>query len=126
LSLPLATQSVTATGTITTTSTTPVLATGMTITPVAGTYLVFFNGAGWQANTGSGCYVEAQVYAGGAAVSGSIQRFADSPNYDTPFTSIAVATVDGSQAIEGRWSRPTAAGTASLTGTRTLLIMKIG
>jgi hypothetical protein len=126
LSLPLGTQNVNATGTITTTSTTPVLATGMTITPVAGTYLVIFGSACYQSTTGSGCYVEASIYAGGSQCAESLRQVADGPAYQTPFTAVAVATVDGTQAIEGRWKMTTGSGTASMLGTRSLTIVKIG
>jgi hypothetical protein len=118
---------VTAGGTITTTSTSDVLATGMTSTPAAGTYLCFFTGGGWLSNPGSSNYtVAASIYAGGSQVSGSEIQFANSQYYNTPFSCVGVATVNGSQAIEGRWRVNGGGGTATITGVHTLLLLKIG
>lgn len=116
----------TATGTITTTSATPVLATSMTVTPAAGTYLVFFTGSCYQGTTGAGLWIEVSIYAGGSQNGASRLILADSPNFNQAFTSVAIVTVNGSQAIEGRWRRTAGAGTASMLGTRTLTTLKIG
>jgi len=116
---------VTATGTITTTSTTPVLATGMTITPSAGTYLVYFISGSYHTTIGAGAYVELSIYVGGAQEPASIVQCSDDPPYITPFCCVDIAVVNGSQAIEGRWCRTAGAGTASLLGTRTLTYVKI-
>ena len=118
---------VTAGGTITTTSTSDVLASGMTSTPAAGTYLCFFTGGGWLSNPGSSNYtVAASIYAGGSQVSGSEIQFSDAQYYNTPFSCVGVATVNGSQAIEGRWRVNGGGGTATITGVHTLLLLKIG
>ena len=117
---------VTASGTITTTSLTDVLATGMTDTPPAGTYLVFFTNSTYMVTTGSGYYVATSIWAAGAQNAASQLHAADSTDYDTPATCVAFVTVNGSQAIEGRWRRSnTGCGTAYMVGRRTLSMMKV-
>ena len=116
----------TATGTITTTSTTDVLATSMTLTPAAGTYLVFFRGAAWNTSTGAGLGVFLSIYAGGSQDAGSQLFLSDGTNFNTPFTCVAVVTVNGAQAIEGRWRIAAGSGTASMLSTRALTIVQIG
>jgi len=125
-SAAITTTVTTATGTITTTSATPVLATGMTVTPAAGTYLVFFTGAVYQGTTGAGLYVELSIYMDGTQLGESRIQDADSTTFQTPFTCVGVTTVNGAQTIEGRWLRTAGSGTASMLGTRTLTIVKIG
>lgn len=111
--------------TITTTSTSDVLATGMTLTPLSGTYLVFFTGSGFINGTmGSGRYIETSIYVGGVRDTSSIRDFVDQNNYYTPFNCFTVATVNGSQAIEGKWR--TTYGTATMYGYRVLSIVKVG
>lgn len=118
---------VSATGTITTTTNGPpdVLAASMVVTPVAGTYDVWFCGAVWQGTTGAGDWVNASIYAGGVQDANSPRQAADAVNFNTPFTCIARVAVNGLQAIEGRWSRSaTAVGTASMPGTRELYLIR--
>jgi hypothetical protein len=117
---------VTATGTITTASATPVLVTNMTVTPTAGTYLVFFHGAGYIATTGSGHYIEVSIFTNNVQAAESRQQLADGPNFTTPFNTCCVATVNGSQTIAGYWMVTSGSGTASMLGTRTLSLIKIG
>ena len=111
---------------ITTTSATPVLATGMTLTPVAGTYLCFFSGNSYNDTTGAGLYVEVSIYANSSQVTASVQRMSDSVNFNQTFCCVAVVTVNGSQDIEGRWMRTAGTGTAYMQGRRSLQIIKIG
>jgi hypothetical protein len=117
-------QNATATGTITTTSTTDVLATSMTLTPEAGTYVVWFSGsAGNSTGTAS---VTPSIYSGGSQVTATERQIigggAQFAGARIPFACIGVTTVNGSQAIEGRWR--VSAGTGSMLH-KTLLIVRI-
>lgn len=120
---------VSANASITTTSATDILMTGMTITPAAGTYLVLFScslsGANDDANITSSIYSDGTLKAGSerqvvANVSGGLTNPATTTMSVTAF---AVTTVNGSQAIEGRWRR--SAGTATATY-RHLKVIRIG
>jgi hypothetical protein len=114
-----------ANGDITTTSTTYVLATGMTITPPAGTYMVWFSSSlGSDTNNAQ---MWASIYSGGTQVSGSereLMRGAAQGNVSIGFCCVARVTVNGSQAIEGRW-RVTASSTGTMENGRTLAIIKV-
>jgi len=100
-----------ATGDITTTSATDVVATGMSATPAAGTYLVWF-GSSMQSSNGA-AIMHTSIYSGGTQVAAS-QRTTDAPgtNEATSFMTMALVTVNGAQAIDGRWR--TSAGTATM------------
>lgn len=112
---------------ITTTSTTDVLATGMTDTPPAGTYLVMFGGSSYNDSTGSGLYVAVSIWAAGAQVADSERQISDSVSYNQMFQTSTIVTVDGSQAIEGRWRcSAVGVGTAYMRGNRSLLLIQIG
>ena len=111
----------TATGTINTSSTTDVLATSMTITPAAGTYLVIF-AATVSSDTNSGL-VYTSIWAAGAQVAAS--ELSGNPKNSPDrhaHTNIAKVTVNGAQAIEGRWR--VGSGTGSMYQ-RTLEIVKV-
>ncbi len=105
----------------TTTSLTDVLLAGMTVTPPAGTYMVWFSGD-W-ANTNNGNTGTMSVYAGGVQ-----QLHSESPCTRTSagavynFGCTSLVTVDGTQAIEGRWR--TTGGTATNTR-RHLMYLKV-
>jgi len=128
LAVGLSNQTVNATGTTTTTSATDVLMNSMSITPVAGTYLVLF-GCSVESNSDD-ADIFTSIYSGGVRASGS-QRQA-TPNVSggpgnpasavIPMETHAIVSVNGSQAIEGRWRRT--AGTASAY-TRQLSIVRI-
>jgi len=111
----------TATGTINTSSTTDVLATSMTITPAAGTYLVIFaSTVSSDANSG---LVYTSIWAAGAQVAAS--ELSGNPKNSPDrhaHTNIAKVTVNGAQAIEGRWR--VGSGTGSMYQ-RTLEIVKV-
>jgi hypothetical protein len=115
----------TATGTITTSSTSDVLATSMTITPSSGTYLVWFHGS--SSHSSNGANVFESIYAGGSQVAASevssTQPSGGGSSRHYPFACCCQVTVNGAQAIEGRWR--TDAATASMYQ-RTLEILKIG
>lgn len=117
-------QSVASTSTITTTSTTDVLATGMTLTPEAGTYIVWFNGS--AGNSSGTSTTTMSIYSGGSQVTASERVFVATrvlfAGTRVPFCCSSVTTVDGSQAIEGRWRVSTGTGTMLH---KTLVIMRI-
>ena len=110
-----------ATGDITTASATDVLATGMSITPVAGTYVVVFSCS--LETTNAGGVMFGSIYMGGVQVAAS-EREIDAPgaSESSDMTSIALVTVNGAEAIEGRWRRT--AGTATMHE-RQLLILRV-
>jgi hypothetical protein len=114
-------QQATATATATTTSATDVLVDSMTITPAAGTYLVWFTGSLDNSTNYQNIYTS--VYSGGTQVAASeVVNCAKWTAGDcTSFVCMARVTVNGSQAIEGRWR--TAGGTASMFQ-RTIMIAK--
>lgn len=117
---------VSATADATTTSTTDVLMTSMTITPVAGTYLAIFSGTVDHSN--QNVAVVTSLYVGGVlktdSVRGPIPR-TNAVGAVTMSPSVAITgivTVNGAQAIEVRWK--TSAGTATVHQ-RTLSIFRI-
>lgn len=129
LAVNLAYNDVSATNTITTTSATDTLMTGMTLTPVAGNYLVLFSASLRGGNDDSS--ITGSIYAGGTFQAGSQRQVVanvsgglSNPNTNTvSITSFSVVTVNGSQAIEGRWRRASGTATASY---RHLKIIRIG
>lgn len=120
---------VSANNTITTTSATDTLMTGMTITPAAGVYLVLFSCSLSRANDNAS--ITSSIYSNGTLEAGSERQVVanvsgglSNPATTTmSVTSFAVVTVNGSQAIEGRWRR--SAGTATATY-RHLKVIRIG
>lgn len=117
---------VSATADTTTTSTTDVLIASMTITPVAGTYLVWFSTT--VDHSAQSVAVVVSIYSGGTLKADSVRspvpRFNGiGANSLTPMASTqGVVTVNGSQAIEARWK--TASGTAT-AHQRTLNILRV-
>lgn len=117
----------TATADATTTSNTPALLTGMTVTPAAGTYMTWFSSS-TQSN-GTNCTQTFAMYVGGTIKSDSSRTIQP---YDggtlaaaTATGSIAIngyITVTGSQTVEIHWS--TAGGTATCHQ-RTLNLLRI-
>lgn len=88
----------------TTTSTTDVLTNAMTLTPPAGTYMVLFSGS--VTNTAGSAQVSTSIYSGGVQVASServYQNVIFGADTDAPFCCVAIVTVNGAQAIEGRW-----------------------
>jgi hypothetical protein len=112
----------TATGDTTTTSATDVLVDSMSITPVAGIYLVRFSGSVDASNNYSN--ISMSIYAGGSqAAASELTCCAKWTAGDCQaFTCIARVEVNGSQAIEGRWR--TDLGTATMHQ-RTMTIEKV-
>lgn len=120
-------QEVTATANTTTNSGTDGLMNTMTVTPVSGTYLVWFS-SDFNSPT-AGAVISISIYIGGTQNAASLRKF-------MPFTGGTLTTgsqrieastkaqvvVNGSQAIELRWS--TSAGTMTAAA-RSLNILKV-
>lgn len=102
------------------TSLTDVLVTGMTLTPPAGTYAAIFTSS--MGTTGTfNCF--ASIYLAGAIVLSSERQANLSPaNATDPFCCTAIVTVNGSQAVEGRFR--VAGGTGGMFQ-RSLLLIKV-
>lgn len=110
----------------TTTSATDVALTSMTLTPVAGTYFVFFDTS--AQSTAGGNSITFSIYVGGTQVVASSRTIqfptATLINTGYPFhvaSQVAQATVNGSQAISVEWH--TNGGTATCLN-RTLTIIR--
>lgn len=124
--IPVLTTYVSATGTITTTSGTDALMTSMTVTPAAGNYRVDFN-CDVQCNNAGGA-VSFSFYVGGVQQGSSLRKtipldggtLSIGTGRDIVFVMDYIA-VNGSQAIEVRWS--TSAGTATASA-RTMLVTR--
>jgi hypothetical protein len=117
---------VSATADTTTTSTTDVLMNTMTITPVAGTYLVSFSTT--VDHSAQNVAVVISIYAGGTLKADSVRGPIPRTNaigaisMSMMASTNGVVTVNGSQAIEIRWK--TASGTAT-AHQRTLDILRV-
>jgi hypothetical protein len=112
------------TSTITTTSMTDTLVTGMALTPGAGNYLVMFS-ASWKNANNDTNYVS--VYANSVQVAHSERRFytEDSiPDTPTPVaTQCRVMSLGAGQTIEIKWR---VSGDTGTMYQRTLTLLKIG
>jgi len=115
-------NSVNAAGNITTASATAVLATDMTITPGAGTYIVWFNTD--LTHTTNSRSITISVYANGSLVTNSDKTVLLNNGNNDRFiaTTTAIVTVSAGQAIEGRWL--TSGATATM-GNRILTLLKV-
>jgi hypothetical protein len=125
---PIQTTEVTSTTNATTTSGTDALMTGMTITPIQGTYLVMFSSVVQSSGAGQG--VTVSLYVGGTQDATSVR---DAAPFDGGTLSATQAscgimthgiyTVNGSQAIAVEWH--VSGGTATVFQ-RKLSVIKIG
>jgi hypothetical protein len=114
------------TGVIVTTSPIEILAAGMTLTPPAGTYLVLFTSAVKNSNLGGSKLVELSIFSGGVKNAPSIVN-SDNKTI-VPFCCVGIVTVDGAQAIEGRWRLtlpPPPFTVITMQDTRTLTAIRI-
>jgi hypothetical protein len=120
---PSSSTQVTATADTTTTSITDVALSGMSITPGAGDYLIWFSGS-MEGSATSTQY--ASIYVNGAQLSHSERRVfteASIPNTSFPVATHAYVTgVGAGQAIDIRWR--TTAGTATMHQ-RTLIVQRV-
>ncbi len=120
-------QEVSFTSTITTTSTSDVLLTGMTITPPAGTYLVLFST--WLTQSTGNDVVTMSIYAGGSQIAASVRSAIpfvgalSAVTQDMPLSTNGIITVNGSQAIAINWHVNGGTGSAH---TGTLDVLKVG
>lgn len=112
-----------ATANTTVVSAVDVLVASMTITPAAGTYLVWFSSTVESSSIVDTMFMS--IYSGGVQVAAS-EREIDSLslNESVGFCCMAKVTVNGAQAIEGRW-RNNAIGTATMHE-RQLMILRVG
>lgn len=107
LSVELDTTTVFNAGFATTSSTSFVLVTDMTITPAAGTYFVIWEGS--CASGGAAQTIIQTLFVDGVEVPAATRAAVPSPTGSpyasptVPFTATAVVTVDGTEAIEGRF-----------------------
>lgn len=118
---------VTASGVVTTTSTTFVTVAGMTITPSAGTYLVWFSANG-EHNSGGGSELVVGLAVAGVDLAVTERQAGGgflTANVRYAVSTQAKVTVNGSQAIEGRFRRDGGVGSVELDN-RSLMIMKVG
>lgn len=125
---PIQTTQITATSSATMTSGTDALMTGMTVTPIAGTYFVIFSGVVQQA--GAGQSITLSIYSGGTQDAASIRDFApfDGGTLSATTASCCAATqgvytVNGSQVIQIEWH---VSGSTATVFQRNLTLLKIG
>lgn len=125
---PIETTDATSTTNATTTSGTDALMTGMTITPIQGTYLVIFSAVVQSSNAGQG--VTISLYVGGTQDATSIRDAApfdggtlSSTQASCGMMTHGIYTVSGSQAIAVQWH--VSGGTATVFQ-RKLSVIKIG
>lgn len=97
------------------------LMSGMTLTPAAGTYLVWFTGD--IATSTNGTVATMSVYSGGTLATSSERPFSRGAQAVTAsFDAVARVTVNGAQAIEGRWRVTGGTGTNTR---RSLAILRV-
>lgn len=125
---PISSTNATATSSATTTSGTDALMTGMTLTPIAGTYIAIWSGVVQQANAGQS--VTLSIYVGGVQDATSVMDFAPfaggtltSGSASCCAITQGVYTVNGSQAIAIEWHVSGGTGTVFQ---RKLTLVKIG
>lgn len=123
-------QEATAASQITTTSATFILATGMTVTPEAGTYLAMFTAD--VENDTNNAEVHIALYVGGSVVPNTDTYFeakdtgalSSPPTNRSSLTIHRVLTPNGSQAVEARWR--VTAGTGTMGSARSLHLLRVG
>jgi len=125
---PIQSTQITSTSNATTTSTSDVLMTGMTVTPIAGTYLVLFSAVVQQNDAGNSATVS--IYSAGVQDPASVRDFApfdggtlSAVNASCVCAIQGVYTVNGSQVIQVEWH--VSAGTGTVFQ-RNLILIKIG
>ena len=107
---------------ITTTSTTYVVATGLTITPGAGDYLVFFSST--SNNTSNGNVNNFSIFSNGVRVAASEVRHIVTAGRVVPVhTNAYITGLGAGQAIDVRWN--VSAGTGTLGGAATLIVQRV-
>lgn len=125
---PIQTTQITSTSNATTTSTSDVLMTTMTATPIAGTYLVMFSAVVQQNAAGDSATIS--IYVNGTQDANSVRDFAPfdggalSAGQASCVASVqGVYTVNGSQSIAIQWHVSGGTGTVFQ---RNMTLLKIG
>lgn len=109
LSSGLSNNEATATADATTTSASDVLMTSMTLTPAAGTYMVWFSA--WFDHSAQVTPITVSIYSGGSQLTHSVRQVETTTNaigsqsLSSNLSTQGKVTVNGSQAIEIRWNR---------------------
>lgn len=123
----LVSNEITSTTPVSTTSGTDALLTGMTTTPAAGTYLVLFNTD--IDSTAAGAAISISYYVGGVQVASTLRKTShfdggtlSAGNARAVASLQSIITVNGSQAIEVRWSRSSGTATAA---SRSLITLRV-
>jgi hypothetical protein len=93
----------------------------MTVTPVAGTYVVFFEGV--FSNSVNNALTTFSIYSDASQISDSIRIFKTQNNLNLGCRSTAVITVNGSNVITAQWN--TSTGTSTIVG-RSLMAIRVG
>jgi hypothetical protein len=117
----IAHSEVNAAGDVTTTSTSDVVVTSMSITPGAGSYIVYFSTSIRQSNNGDSVFLS--VYANGVQVTNSQRQYTRAGGATQDVAMImAKSTVAAGQAIDIRWRVNSNTGTL---GNRALVLLKV-
>lgn len=114
---------ITSTTAFTTSSTTDVVITGFTVTPVAGTYAIWYNASIFYTTTPIAHYWS--VYGGGSQITDSArQQDTAHSNQTMVDTTMTTFLANGSQAIDVRVRRGTSG--ALTVNARTLILIRLG
>jgi hypothetical protein len=93
---------------------------GMTLTPAAGTYVVWFSG---DLAHSVAATINTSLYVGGVLVAASERAWQrGAQTVQSSFACACKVTVNGSQAIEGRWRT---SGATATNNRRQLVIMRV-
>jgi len=114
-----------ATGNISTTSASPTTAAGMSITPGAGTYLVWFST--WGLHSRNFAELAIGIAVAGTDVAASERRWGNTNQSDGGSATLATqarVTITAGQAIQGRFWRASGGGSVEIND-RTLTILKV-
>lgn len=119
---------ITATATATTSSSTDAVLTTMTVTPIAGTYMVWFNGDFSIANAGS--VISISLYVDAAQQAATLRKLSYFDGGTLSATSARgvgatqmVVTLNGTQVLTLKWSISSGTGTAAA---RSLMLLRVG
>ena len=94
----------------------------MSVTPVAGTYAIWYNGS--IVITGNNTIVRTSIYKAGSIWTDSLRTIESSVStFNTEHSTVAVIQVTGSELIEARVAR--SANTLTITG-RSLILIRLG
>ena len=124
-SIALVSTEVSSTSNISTTSTSPTTAGGMTITPEAGTYIVWFSS--WGEHNNNGAELAIGIAVDGTDVAGSRRLWGGTNSSDDVFATLATqatVTITAGQTIQGRFWKVVGGGAVQLNE-RTLTVLRI-